>query len=136
MAEPRINRLVNPLIDRFLVNAGLAAYVMAAEDLYIEGTPIAVIDEAMRASIFPMGPFELGDQAGLDIAAGMFDTIAAETKLAREPLVWKLRELKRFGIKTGAGKEQLPKDSKPGQLAKKTRKEWPEWTRNDTTASL
>ena len=24
-----------------------------------------------------MGPFELGDQAGLDIAAGMFDTIAA-----------------------------------------------------------
>ena len=35
------------------------------------------IDEAMRETIFPMGPFELGDQAGLDIAAGMFDTIAA-----------------------------------------------------------
>jgi 3-hydroxyacyl-CoA dehydrogenase/enoyl-CoA hydratase/carnithine racemase len=87
----------------FLVNAGLAAYMLEAEKIYREGTPIAVIDEAMRAAIFPMGPFELGDQAGLDIAAGMFDTIAAAEKLPFEPLVWKLREQKRFGIKSGAG---------------------------------
>jgi len=87
----------------FLVNAGLAAYFQAADDLYREGTPIAVIDEAIRKTVLPMGPFELGDQAGLDIAAGMFDTLAAEKRPAREPLVWKLRELKRFGIKTGAG---------------------------------
>jgi 3-hydroxyacyl-CoA dehydrogenase len=50
-----------------------------------------------------MGPFELGDQAGLDIAAGMFDTIAAAEQLPFEPLAWKLREQKRFGIKNGAG---------------------------------
>jgi 3-hydroxyacyl-CoA dehydrogenase len=87
----------------FLVNAGLAAYFQAAEELYREGTPIAVIDEAVRAVILPMGPFELGDQAGLDIAAGMFDTIAAEQPPAVTPLVWKLRERKRFGVKTGAG---------------------------------
>jgi 3-hydroxyacyl-CoA dehydrogenase/enoyl-CoA hydratase/carnithine racemase len=87
----------------FLVNAGLAAYFQAADDLYREGTPIAVIDEAIRNAVLPMGPFELGDQAGLDIAAGMFDTLAAEQPPARAPLVWKLRELKRFGIKTGAG---------------------------------
>jgi hypothetical protein len=61
----------------FLVNAGLAAYMLEAEKLYREGTPVEAIDAAMRESIFPMGPFELGDQAGLDIAAGMFDTIAA-----------------------------------------------------------
>ena len=65
----------------FLVNAGLAAYMLEAEKIYREGTPVAAIDEAMRAAIFPMGPFELGDQAGLDIAAGMFDTIAAAEKL-------------------------------------------------------
>jgi 3-hydroxyacyl-CoA dehydrogenase/enoyl-CoA hydratase/carnithine racemase len=87
----------------FLVNAGLAAYFQAADDLYREGTPIAAIDAAIRAVVLPMGPFELGDQAGLDIAAGMFDTLAAEHPPAREPLVWKLRALKRFGIKSGAG---------------------------------
>lgn len=87
----------------FLVNAGLAAYMLEAEAIYREGTPAAVIDDAMREAIFPMGPFELGDQAGLDIASGMFDTIHAEAPLDPEPLVWKLRELKRFGVKTGAG---------------------------------
>lgn len=87
----------------FLVNAGLAAYMRAAEEIYREGTPAAVIDDAMRESIFPMGPFELGDQAGLDIAAGMFDTIATEGPLDPPPLAWELRKAKRFGIKSGAG---------------------------------
>jgi 3-hydroxyacyl-CoA dehydrogenase len=96
----------------FLVNAGLAAYMLAAETLYREGTPAPAIDKAMRESIFPMGPFELGDQAGLDIAAGMFDTIAAAEKLPFEPLAWKLREQKRFGIKNGAGIYEY-KDGKP-----------------------
>jgi 3-hydroxyacyl-CoA dehydrogenase/enoyl-CoA hydratase/carnithine racemase len=87
----------------FLVNAGLAAYMLEAERLYREGTPVETIDQAMRETIFPMGPFELGDQAGLDIAAGMFDTIAAVTPIDPPPLVWKLRAAKRFGVKTGAG---------------------------------
>jgi 3-hydroxyacyl-CoA dehydrogenase len=87
----------------FLVNAGLAAYMLEAEKLYREGTSVEAIDAAMRESIFPMGPFELGDQAGLDIAAGMFDTIAAATPLDPPPLVWKLRDAKRFGAKSGAG---------------------------------
>jgi 3-hydroxyacyl-CoA dehydrogenase len=99
----------------FLVNAGLAAYMLEAEKIYREGTPVAAIDEAMRAAIFPMGPFELGDQAGLDIAAGMFDTIAAAEKLPFEPLVWKLRELKRFGIKSGAGVYDYANGKKQGE---------------------
>lgn len=102
----RINK--TPVILRdgsagFLVNAGLAAYMLEAERLYREGTPVAAIDRAMRAAIFPLGPFELGDQAGLDIAAGMFDTIAAAETLPFEPLVWALRAQKRFGVKSGAG---------------------------------
>ncbi|MGD9765905.1 MAG: 3-hydroxyacyl-CoA dehydrogenase NAD-binding domain-containing protein [Candidatus Binatia bacterium] len=87
----------------FLVNAGLAAYMLAAEALFREGTPASAIDDAMRARVFPIGPFELGDQAGLDIAAGMFDTIAATEKLPFEPLAWKMREHKRFGAKSGGG---------------------------------
>jgi 3-hydroxyacyl-CoA dehydrogenase len=99
----------------FLVNAGLAAYMLEAETIYREGTPAEVIDEAMRTSVFPMGPFELGDQAGLDIAAGMFDTIHAATPLPRPPLVWKLRELKRFGIKSGAGVYDYTDGKKVGE---------------------
>jgi 3-hydroxyacyl-CoA dehydrogenase/enoyl-CoA hydratase/carnithine racemase len=87
----------------FLVNAGLAAYMLEAERIYREGTPVETIDAAMRETIFPMGPFELGDSAGLDIAAGMFDTIASAGPIEPPPLVWKLREAKRFGIKSGAG---------------------------------
>jgi len=99
----------------FLVNAGLAAYMLEAEKIYREGTPVAAIDAAMRASIFPMGPFELGDQAGLDIAAGMFDTIAAQESLPFEPLVWKLRDAKRFGIKSGAGVYDYANGKKQGE---------------------
>jgi 3-hydroxyacyl-CoA dehydrogenase len=91
--------------------------MLAAEDIYREGTPIAAIDEAMKQSVFPMGPFELGDQAGLDIAAGMFDTIAAESPLPREPLVWKLRDLKRFGVKNGAGAYDYENGKQTGEWA-------------------
>jgi len=87
----------------FLVNAGLAAYFSAAETIYREGTPIDAIDAALRAHVFPMGPFELGDQAGLDIAAGMYDTIAAVEPPKTKPLVWMMRDQQRFGVKSGAG---------------------------------
>jgi 3-hydroxyacyl-CoA dehydrogenase len=89
--------------------------MIEAEKLYREGTSVEAIDKAMRESIFPMDPFELGDQAGLDIAAGMFDNIAAAEKLPFQPLAWKLREQKRFGIKTGAGIYDY-KDGKKGGL--------------------
>ena len=98
----------------FLVNAGLAAYMLEAEKIYREGTPVETIDAAMRETIFPMGPFELGDQAGLDIAAGMFDTIAAATPIDPPPLVWKLREAKRFGVKSGGGIYEYADGKKSG----------------------
>ena len=101
----------------FLVNAGLASYFQAADDLYREGTPIAVVDEAMRKRVFPMGPFELADQAGVDVAAGMFDTMAAEQAPARPPLVWQLRDVKRFGVKAGAGFYDYEKGKKQGEWA-------------------
>ncbi len=98
----------------FLVNAGLAAYMLEAETIYREGTSVEAIDAAMRETIFPMGPFELGDQAGLDIAAGMFDTIAAATPIDPPPLVWKLREAKRFGVKSGGGIYEYADGKKTG----------------------
>ncbi len=107
--------LLNDGSAGFLVNAGLAAYFEAAERLYVEGTPIETIDAAIRKSILPMGPFELGDQAGLDIAAGMFDTMAAEKAPESEPIVWKMREQGRFGIKSGGGYYDYHDGKKAGE---------------------
>ena len=87
----------------FLVNAGLAEYFREAETLYREGTPIDTIDAVMRERVFPMGPFEVADQAGVDVAAGMFDVLAAVEKPTRPPLVVQLRDRKRFGVKSSGG---------------------------------
>ncbi len=87
----------------FLVNAGLASYMLAAEKLYREGTPIETIDEAMR-DVFPMGPFELADFAGVDVAAGMFDEIMLAGEYTGPlPLICQLRDMKRRGQKVGKG---------------------------------
>ena len=87
----------------FLVNAALAEYFREAEALYREGTPIERIDEVMRERVFPLGPFEVADQAGVDVAAGMFDVIARTAPPPSPPLVVLLRDRGRFGIKSGGG---------------------------------
>ncbi len=97
----------------FLVNAGLAEYFREAEALYREGTPLEAIDAAMRERVFPMGPFEVADQAGVDVAAGMFDVLAAIDEPARPPLVVQLRDRQRFGLKSGGGFYEW-KDGKKG----------------------
>lgn len=86
----------------FLVNAGLAAYLEEAEKLYAEGTPLETIDSAMH-QVFPMGPFEVCDNSGVDVAAGMLDAIAVSGTPSSAVLITKLRDLKRFGMKSGGG---------------------------------
>lgn len=87
----------------FLVNAALAEYFREAEAIYREGTPLERIDQAMRERVFPLGPFEVADQAGVDVAAGMFDVIARTAPPATAPLVTLLRDRGRFGVKSGGG---------------------------------
>jgi 3-hydroxyacyl-CoA dehydrogenase len=50
-----------------------------------------------------MGPFEVADSAGVDVAAGMFDVLARTEKPERLPLVCLLRDRGRFGVKSGGG---------------------------------
>jgi 3-hydroxyacyl-CoA dehydrogenase/enoyl-CoA hydratase/3-hydroxybutyryl-CoA epimerase len=52
----------------FLVNRILMAYMNEALFLLKEGTPIEVADQAMKRFGMPMGPFELLDQVGIDVA--------------------------------------------------------------------
>ena len=88
----------------FLVNAALAEYFREGEALYREGTPIDTVDRVMREHIFPLGPFELVDQVGVDVVAGMFDVLASHTAAqARVPLAVMLRDRGRFGVKSGGG---------------------------------
>jgi 3-hydroxyacyl-CoA dehydrogenase/enoyl-CoA hydratase/3-hydroxybutyryl-CoA epimerase len=53
----------------FVVNRILMPYLDEAVRLAAEGIPIYRIDEAMRRFGMPMGPIELLDQVGLDVAA-------------------------------------------------------------------
>ena len=87
----------------FLVNAALAEYFREAEAIYREGTPLERIDQVMRERVFPLGPFEVADQAGVDVAAGMFDVIARTAPPPTAPLVTVLRDRGRFGVKSGGG---------------------------------
>ncbi|GAB2513699.1 3-hydroxyacyl-CoA dehydrogenase NAD-binding domain-containing protein [Lysobacter humi (ex Lee et al. 2017)] len=55
----------------FLVNRVLFPYMLEAATAYAEGIPGAVIDKAAVKFGMPMGPIELVDTVGLDVAAGV-----------------------------------------------------------------
>jgi 3-hydroxyacyl-CoA dehydrogenase/enoyl-CoA hydratase/3-hydroxybutyryl-CoA epimerase len=61
----------------FYVNRILAPYVNEAGRLLDEGVPVEAIDKAMSAFGFPVGPINLIDEVGLDIA-GKSGAIMAE----------------------------------------------------------
>jgi 3-hydroxyacyl-CoA dehydrogenase/enoyl-CoA hydratase/3-hydroxybutyryl-CoA epimerase len=60
----------------FLVNRVLFPYMLEAATIYAEGVPGAVIDKAAVKFGMPMGPIELIDTVGLDVAAGVGQELA------------------------------------------------------------
>ena len=100
----------------FLVNAGLAAYMLEAEKIYREGTPAAAIDEAMRADDLPDGPLRARRSGRPRHRRRHVRHHRRRTRSCPfEPLVWKLREQKRFGIKSGAGVYDYKNGKKQGE---------------------
>jgi 3-hydroxyacyl-CoA dehydrogenase/enoyl-CoA hydratase/3-hydroxybutyryl-CoA epimerase len=61
--------LIVKSVPGFLVNRVLAPYMMASMAELEKGTPKEKIDEAARTFGMPMGPIELADTVGLDVAA-------------------------------------------------------------------
>lgn len=59
----------------FVVNRILFPYLDEAVRLHCEGVPTQDIDRALKQFGMPMGPLELLDQVGLDIAAHVADTL-------------------------------------------------------------
>jgi len=60
----------------FLVNRVLFPYMLEAATAYAEGIPGAVIDKAAVKFGMPMGPIELIDTVGLDVAQGVGQELA------------------------------------------------------------
>jgi len=98
-----INKL--PLIVKscsgFLVNRVLAPYMMEAVRRYQQGDPREKIDQAAMKFGMPMGPLELMDMVGLDIA----DHVGEELNLApkTDNLLTSLVKQGKLGKKTGEG---------------------------------
>ena len=89
----------------FIGNRLYNAYRKQAEYMLEDGAWPEEVDAALRQFGFAMGPFEVADLSGLDIAWRMRQAQAA-TRDPREryvPILDRLCELGRLGRKTGAG---------------------------------
>ncbi len=86
----------------FLVNAVLAPYMLAAMRAVDEGRSPVEIDAAMRDFGMPLGPLELVDTVGLDIAMAAGKALAADGTSPPRCLISKV-EQGHLGKKTGQG---------------------------------
>jgi 3-hydroxyacyl-CoA dehydrogenase len=90
--------------DGFVANRSRAPFNSEMVILLEEGCLPEQVDKVMVDFGYPMGPFAVGDLAGLDIGAeGRKRRAAANPDYRKLPIADKLVEMGRFGQKTGAG---------------------------------
>ena len=91
--------------DGFVGNRMLAHYGRQAHDMIIEGALPQQVDGALYEFGLAMGPFAMGDLAGLDVGWRIRKRRMAELGLNRsdDPVGDALCEKGRYGQKTGAG---------------------------------
>ncbi len=87
----------------FLVNRILAPYMGEAMELAREGVPLAKIDQAATEFGMPMGPVELADSVGLDIAGHVARILAPVLGRSPAPEVDELVRQGHLGVKSGQG---------------------------------
>ncbi len=89
----------------FVVNRILMPYLREALHLLEEGFPIADIDASMKRFGMPMGPFEVVDEVGLDVASKVAAVLAKAfpDHMTEAPALAKLVEAGRLGRKSGLG---------------------------------
>ena len=96
--------VVSGVCDGFIGNRMLARYGAAAAGLLNVGASPQQVDGALQAFGMAMGPYRMGDLAGLDIGWATRKRKAAEAGVEMKPVIAdKLCEAGRFGQKTGAG---------------------------------
>ena len=90
--------------DGFLANRSRAPFNSEMVIMLVEGGLPEQIDRVMVDFGYPMGPFAVGDLAGLDIGAeGRKRRAAADPNYRKLPIADRLVEMGRFGQKTSAG---------------------------------
>jgi len=104
----------------FLVNRVLFPYMLEAVTAHSEGIPGAVIDKAAVRFGMPMGPIELIDTVGLDVASGVGKELAPFLGLPIPPALDVAPQQGQRGKKDGQGlykwkdgkavKPEVPKD--------------------------
>jgi 3-hydroxyacyl-CoA dehydrogenase len=96
--------VVSGVCDGFIGNRMLARYGAAAAGLLNAGALPQQVDAALQKYGMAMGPYRMGDLAGLDIGWATRKRKAAEAGVEMKPVIAdKLCEAGRFGQKTGAG---------------------------------
>ena len=85
----------------FLVNRVLAPYMFDAMKRLAEGTPKEKIDAAAQKFGMPVGPIELADQVGLDVALSVAKILKMPTPDDHQ--LMRLVQEKKLGKKTGEG---------------------------------
>jgi 3-hydroxyacyl-CoA dehydrogenase len=96
--------VVSGVCDGFIGNRMLARYGAAAHDLIMAGALPPQVDAALQEFGMAMGPFRVGDLAGLDIGWALRKRRAAEfPDRDFSNVADALCEAGRFGQKTGAG---------------------------------
>jgi 3-hydroxyacyl-CoA dehydrogenase len=90
--------------DGFVANRSRAPFNSEMVILLEEGCLPEQVDKVMVDFGYPMGPFAVGDLAGLDVGAeGRKRRAAADPNYRTLPIADRLVELGRYGQKTGAG---------------------------------
>lgn len=90
--------------DGFLANRSRAPFNSEMVIMLEEGCMPEQVDKVMIDFGYPMGPFAVGDLAGLDIGhAGRVRRAEADPNYRMLPIADKLVEMGRLGQKTGAG---------------------------------
>ena len=96
----------------FLVNRILMPYLLEALRIFEEGVPGPVIDKAAKKFGMPMGPIELADTVGLDVAASVAKELGEFLGLDIPAGLERYLEQDKKGKKTGEGL-YVWKDGKP-----------------------
>ena len=96
----------------FLVNRILMPYINEALFALAEGIPAATIDRAGTRFGMPMGPIELADVVGLDVALNVGRVLAEAFKRSVPQILIERVAQKKFGRKSGEG-FYIWRDGKP-----------------------
>lgn len=110
-----------------IVNRVLFPYLGEAVRMVSEGFDVATVDRELRRFGMPMGPLELLDQVGIDVARHVADSlrgVIADAEAVAGPLA-AMADQGRLGKKAGSGFYHYAngKQGKPAQLPAEVRRE-------------